>query len=305
MADILQGQEWLVITGDCIEEMPSFPAESVDHVVCSVPFPSMFAYTSLENDLGNSEDLGPETRIHFSFFFRQLARLLKPGRVACIHCMQIPRMKRAGGRGLMDFRGLLIRLGERAGLTYEYDWLLRVNPQEQALRTKSRELQFAGLESDRAKSRGALCEYLIKFVAPGDNEVAVDSEGEVSRNDWISWAEGAWADIKRTDTLNIKGTKDDCDTRHICPLALPTIRRSVKLYTNPGEIVFSPFAGIGSEVRVAVEEGRRALGIELKPSWADVARGHCARAEEARRQARQADLFAWAESQAAEGVAAP
>jgi DNA modification methylase len=163
-------------------------------------------------------------------------------------------------------------------------------------------LQFAGLEGDRARSRGALADYLTKFTAPGDNAVPVDSEGEVSRNDWIEWAESSWTNIRETDTLNVKGTKDDGDTRHVCPLQLGVIRRAVKLYTNPGEIVFSPFAGIGSEVRVAVEEGRRALGIELKPSWAEVARGHCAKAEEARRQARQADLFAWAESQAGSEV---
>lgn len=193
-------------------------------------------------------------------------------------------MKRAGGQGLFDFRGLNIRLGERAGLVYCYDWLVRKNPQMQALRTKSRELQFAGLESDRARSRGAIADYVIKFVAPGDNTDPVREPGEVSRNDWIDWAEASWSGIKETDTLNVKGTKGDGDTKHICPLQLGVIRRLVKLFSDPGEVVFSPFAGIGSEGFVALLEGRRFLGVELKPEYRLCAEGNLARALAKRKQ---------------------
>lgn len=247
--------------------MAKMPAASVDLSVFSPPFPSVYAYTDKPEDIGNSEDLKGEAKIHLSFFYRQLARIVKPGRVVVVHVMQIPRMKRSGGVGLFDFRGLNIRLGERAGLVFEYDWLVPKNPQAQAIRTKSRELQFVGLEKDRAKSRGCLPDYLIKFRAPGDNEVLIDSEGEVSRNDWIEWAEAAWYGIRETDTLNVRAGKGEDDTKHICPLQLEVIRRIVRLYSNPGEIVFSPFGGIGSEPYVALKEDRRAYACEIKDEY--------------------------------------
>lgn len=253
--------------GDCIEHMATMPAACVDMSVFSPPFPSLYAYTSKPEDIGNSEDLRTTAKLHLSFFYKQLARIVKPGRVVVVHVCQIPRMKRTGGVGLFDFRGLNIRIGERAGLVYEYDWLVRKNPQAQAIRTKSRELQFTGLESDRAKTRGTLGDYLIKFRAPGENEVAIDTKGEVSRDAWISWAEAAWFDIKETDTLNVRGTKGEGDTKHICPLQLNVIERCVRLFTNPGEIVFSPFAGIGSEGYEALRLGRKFYGCEIKDEY--------------------------------------
>lgn len=265
---ILQSdQKYHIHYGDCILHMPTMPAASMDFAVFSPPFPALYAYTSSPADIGNSENLDHEAKLHLSFFYRQLARVLKPGRVAMVHVMQIPRMKRSGEVGLFDFRGLNIRVGQRSGLIYEYDWGVRKNPQSQAIRTKSRELQFAGLESDRAKCRGALPDYLIKFRAPGENEVPVVGENQVSRNDWIDWAEAFWTDIRETDTLNTAEGKGPNDTKHICPLQLSVIRRLVKLYSNPGEIVFSPFAGIGSEGYEAVRLGRRFYGCELKDEY--------------------------------------
>lgn len=253
--------------GDCITHMSEMPDACMDFSCFSPPFPSLYAYQASEADLGNSEDLAGEMKIHLSFFYRQLARIVKPGRVIIVHVGQIPRMKRAGGRGLFDFRGFNIRLGERAGLVFEYDWCVRKNPQSQAIRTRSRELQFSGLENDRAKSRGTLPDYLLKFMVPGDNDIPVDSSEQVSRNDWIKWAECCWNDIRETDTLNVQGTKGPDDTKHVCPLQLELIRRLVKLYTNPGEIVFSPFAGIGSEGFCALSLGRRFYGCELKDEY--------------------------------------
>lgn len=284
--------------GDCIEHLATMPDACCDHAIFSVPFPALFSYTSEACDIGNSEEIKHEARLHFAFFYRQFARVMKPGRVALVHVMQIPRFKRTGGQGLHDFRGLNIRVGERAGLIYEYDWLVRKAPQAQAIRTKSHSLQFAGLERDRANARGALCDYLIKFVAPGENAVPIcdtrttaDDSGEyddlavealherqVSRNDWIDWAEGAWMDIKETDTLNGKNgfrghadAKGQDDVKHICPLQLPLIERSVRLYSNPGEVVFSPFAGIGSEGVVSLKLGRRFYGCEIKKEYFDAA----------------------------------
>lgn len=273
------GEQWNIHNGDCIPHMlKDMPESSVDFAVFSPPFPSLYAYTDSVSDIGNVDAMGMEAKIHLGFFFTGLARVLKPGRAAIVHVCQIPRMKRSGGVGLCDFRGLNIRLGERAGLVYEYDWSVRKNPQAQAIRTRSRELQFAGLESDRAAQRGTLQDYLIKFRKPGENQVNIDSENQVSRNDWIDWAEGCWSDIQETDTLNTAEAKSEDDTKHICPLQLEVIRRCVLLYSNPGEIVFSPFTGIGSEgyvslggkspkTKKAISDPLRFYGCELKPEY--------------------------------------
>lgn len=272
-------QRWHVHHGDCIEHMfEGMPESSVDFSVFSPPFPAMYAYTDSEADLGNVDDLGEESMLHFKFFFNALERVLKPGRVALVHCCQIPRMKRCGGVGMHDFRGFLIRLGERAGLVYEYDWLVPKNPQAQAIRTRSREMQFAGLESDRAKCRGAIPDYLIKFRKAGENAEPLDDK-TVTRNEWIDWAEAVWTGIRETDTLNVRGTKGDGDTKHICPLQLGVIRRAVKLFSKPNEIVFSPFTGIGSEGFVAVDLERRFYGCELKPEYHRMALKNIASAE--------------------------
>lgn len=260
--------EWTMHKGDCIPHMiDDMEESSIDLAVFSPPFPALYAYTSEPGDVGNSENLTGDAKLHLGFFYRGLVRVLKPGRVAVVHVMQIPRLKRSGGEGLFDFRGLNIRLGERAGLTFEYDWSVRKNPQSQAIRTKSHNLQFAGLERDRANARGALQDYLIKFRKPGENVVPVKDGEEVSRNDWIEWAEGCWSDVRETDTLNVRGTKGDGDTKHICPLQLQVIDRLVRLYSNRGETVFSPFAGIGSEGYVSIKRGRRFYGIELKDEY--------------------------------------
>lgn len=295
-------EEYGVFHGDCIEHMREMPPESVDFSVFSPPFPSLYAYTSEAADIGNTDDIEHETKIHLSYFFRALRRIIKPGRVAVCHVMQIPRMKRDGKKGgLKDFRGLCIRLAERAGLVYNYDWMVRKNPQAQAIRTRSRELQFTGLESDRAKSRGTLCDYLLVFSPDGENAIPVNSPGEVSRNDWIKWAEGCWDDISETDTLNTAEAKSENDTKHICPLQLEVIRRCVLLYSNPGELVFSPFAGIGSEgfvslggtspkTKLSIANPRRFYGCELKPEYHAKALENLAKATR-QREERSKTLF--------------
>lgn len=288
---LTESQESYVHFGDCIEHMAEMPSASVDLSVFSPPFPALYAYTSEGADIGNSEDLKGEAKIHLSFFYRQLARIVKPGRVVVVHVMQIPRMKRTGGVGLFDFRGLNIRLAERAGLVFEYDWAVRKNPQAQAIRTKSRELQFAGLETDRAKQRGSLPDYLLKFRAPGENEVPIKDPGQVSRNDWIDWAECCWADIRETDTLNVREGRSEEDVKHICPLQLGVIDRIVRLYSNAGEIVFSPFTGIGSEGFQSLLRERRFYGCELKKEYHEVALKNLERAI-VKRSENQGGLFA-------------
>lgn len=260
-------QEYDAHHGDAIPRLHEMPAACVDFSVYSPPFPSVYAYTSLGEDIGNSEDLRGEGKVHMGFFYRAMLRVMKPGRVMVIHVANIVRKKRSGEEGVFDFRGWNIRLAERAGFVFEFDWVVRKNPQAQAIRSRSWELKFQGLERDRATSRGALPDYLLKFRAPGRNTVPIVGGHEVSRNDWIAWAEVCWNDIRETDTLNVRAARSESDTRHICPLQLGVIDRLIRLYTNPGELVFSPFAGIGSEGYVALKRRRRFYGCELKDEY--------------------------------------
>jgi DNA modification methylase len=167
-------------------------------------------------------------------------------------------------------------LAQRAGFIYDYDWMIRKGPQQQAIITKSRSLQFAGLEADRLQVRGANPDYLIKLRKPGEAAVPVDTEGQVSRNEWIDWAEGCWEAERypidsegrvKAYTLNTEEAKGPDDVKHICPLQLSIIDRLIRLYTNPDELVFSPFAGIGSEGFVARRLGRRFLAAEIKDEY--------------------------------------
>ena len=259
---------WQLAHEDCILHMPKMPPHSVDFAVFSPPFPSLFAYTDQANDIGNAEDFKGDAKLHLRFFANQLVRVMKPGRVVCVHCQQIPGLKRNGEPSTIDFRGLLIRVAKWAGFSYETDWPITKNPQAQAIRTRSRKLQFAGLEADRAQSAPAFNDYIIKLRAPGENQKPIDQQG-LSRQEWIEWAEGVWdwRSVSATDVLNTGAGKGEDDTKHICPLQLSVIDRVVRLYTNPGEIVFSPFAGIGSEGYQAVKLGRRFYGCELKPEY--------------------------------------
>ena len=278
--------------GDCIPHMlRDMEPESMDLCVTSVPFPAMYAYTDSEADLGNADALGAESKVAFGWFFRGLARVMVPGRAALVHCMQLPRSARTGRRGLADFRGFLIRLAERAGFSYEYDWLIRKNPQAQAIRTRSRQLQFAGLESDRANARGALGDYVLKFLAPGENPRPVVAEGQASRDDWIAWAEGCWGDIKETDTLNVRAARKEEDTRHICPLQIGLVDRLIRLFSDPGDTVFDPFAGICTVPRQAAILGRSSYGCELRQDWRDAGLASVAEALEAARGGGQRGLF--------------
>jgi DNA modification methylase len=292
-----QAKDFTLVHGDCIEEMAmSIEPQSMDMAVFSPPFPAIFAYTSSEADIGNSEDLKGEAKLHLSYFYRGLARVLKPGRIAIVHCKQIPRLKRTGEVGTFDFRGLNIRLGIRAGLNYDYDWLLTQNPQTEAIRTRSHALQFASMERDRAAMHGQFGDFLIKFIAPGVNKTPIDSEGQIRREEWIAWAESAWPwwgenGIRQTYTLNTKEAKGENDTKHICPLQLDTIDRAVRLYSNPGELVFSPFAGIGSEGYVSLKLGRKFYGVELKDEYYRAAIRNCERAIAEQSTEKQESLF--------------
>lgn len=280
MSLLPDGQRWAVHFGDCIEHMAEMPPHSVDFSIFSPPFPSLFSYTDKAADIGNSESFAGDAKLHLLWFIRGLKPLIKPGRVVIVHCQQIAALKRNGETSTIDLRGILIRLAKRAGFQYWTDWPVTKNPQSQAIRTRSTKLQFAALERDRAGSAPAFNDYLIMLRAPGENQVPINQAG-LRRDEWIDWAEGVWdwRTIRETDTLNTKAAKSDSDTRHICPLQLPVIKRCVRLYTNPDELVFSPFCGIGSEGYVALQEGRRFYGCEIKDEYYDEACRNLAQAE--------------------------
>lgn len=282
-------ERWRLVQADCIEHMATMPDACIDFSIFSPPFPSLFAYTDSEADIGNSEDFRGDAKLHLFYFFAQFVRLIKPGRVAIVHCQNIAGLKRNGEYSTIDLRGLLIRLGKRCGFVYESDWPVTKNPQSQAIRTRSTKLQFATLNRDQANLCPAFSDYLIKFRAAGDNEVPVTAQ--LSRNEWIDWAEGAWDwhSIRETDTLNTAMAKGANDTKHICPLQLPVIRRCVKMFSNPGDIVFSPFAGIGSEGYEALLAGRRFYGCEIKDEYILQAMKNLALAESKERE--QLGLF--------------
>lgn len=276
-----ENERWRLVQQDCIEHMADMPAQSVDFCIFSPPFPALFAYTDSEADIGNSEDFAGDAKLHLRFFANQLVRVIKPGRVVVVHCQQLAGLKRNGSPSTIDFRGLLIRVAKWAGFIYDSDIPVTKNPQSQAIRTRSHKLQFSCLERDRSGSAPAFNDYLIKLRAPGDNAVPIQGD-PLRRDEWIEWAEGVWDwhAIRETDTLNTTAGKGENDTKHICPLQLPVIKRCVRLWSNPDDVVFSPFAGIGSEGYVSLLCGRRFYGCEIKDEYIKAARGNLSRAEQ-------------------------
>ncbi len=263
--------------GDSAEVLQGIPDNSIDFSVFSPPFQSLYTYSPSERDLGNSGT--PATFWnHFSFISRELIRVIKPGRNIAVHVSQVTKTKAAHGHiGLFDFRGDTIRHFEEAGFVYYGEVCIDKDPQAQAIRTHSKALLFTQFHKDSAWSRPALADYIIVFKAPGDNEVPVVPD--ITNNEWIEYARPIWYGIRETETLNVVEARENEDERHICPLQLGTIERCIKLWSNKGETVLSPFAGIGSEVYQAIKLGRKGIGVELKPTYFNVAVRNIKRAE--------------------------
>lgn len=271
ITDEANGESWQLLLGDSCERMAEIPDESVDLSIYSPPFESLFTYSPSDRDLGNSASRD-EFLEHFAFIIRENLRITKPGRACCVHVQQLTTTKATHGHvGLTDFRGDVIRAYQREGWIFAGEVTVNKNPQAQAIRTKAQALMFVTKNRDSAATRPALADYLLIFRKPGDNAVPItQTDGHwsrVSNDEWIKLAEPVWWDINESDTLNVKVAREAADERHICPLQLGFIRNCVRLWSNPGETVFTPFAGIGSEVYIAVEQERRGLGIELKPSY--------------------------------------
>lgn len=263
--DEAHGPHWDLYLNDSCEKLADIPDASVGLSVYSPPFASLFTYSPSPRDLGNSATRGQFFE-HYAFIIRELLRTTMPGRLTCVHVQQLTTTKATQGVvGLTDFRGEVIRAYQDAGWIFHGEVTIDKDPQAQAIRTKAQALMFVTKNRDSSKTRPALADYLLLFRAPGENAVPI--KNDVTNEEWIAWARPVWLDIQETNTLNARVARDNADERHICPLQLDFIERCVRLWSNPGETVLTPFAGIGSEVYVAVKLGRRGVGVELKPSY--------------------------------------
>lgn len=265
VTDDAEGDGWKLMLGDSCERLSELADNSIDLSVYSPPFASLYTYSPSERDLGNS-GTDDEFFAHYRFIIDEVLRVTKPGRNSCVHVQQVTLSKANHGFvGMKDFRGDVIRAHQEAGWIFYGEVTVNKDPQAQAIRTKAHCLMFQTLRRDSAANRPALADYLLIFKKPGDNEVAVTPD--VTNEEWIEWAHPVWWNIRESDTLNYQTAREEQDERHICPLQLGFIDRCVRLWSNPGETVLSPFAGIGSEGHQAVIRKRRFVGCELKPSY--------------------------------------
>lgn len=284
ITDDARGDNWHLMLGDSCERLAELADESVDLSICSPPFASLFTYSPSIRDLGNSASR-VEFIEHYSYIIREQLRVTKPGRLACIHVQQLTTTVATHGYSAMtDFRGEVIRAFQDGGWLFNGEVTIWKDPQAQSIRTRSHALAFQTKNRDSSKTRPALADYMLLFRKPGDNAVPI--KNDVTNDEWIDWASPIWSDvhdgawltedghicpvwwgIKETATLNTRVAKDSADERHICPLQLGFIERCIRLWSNPSELVLTPFAGIGSELYESVRLGRRAVGIELKPSY--------------------------------------
>jgi DNA modification methylase len=289
---------------DCIPWMyeAAERGEQFDLSVFSPPFSSLYTYSSLPNDMGNSRESDNEFILHFKFFTDALYPLIKDGRNVCVHVQNPARsMVNHGYIGIWDMRGEIIRLFESSRFHYYGEATIWKNPQAQSIRTKTQCLTFTQFAKDSLKSRPALADYLLIFKKGYDSDIpctgtkrkndhGATERSDVSNSDWIEWAspiwqtndEGfylpyqtSWFDIKETNTLNQRAARQEEDERHLCPLQLDLIERCIRLWSNSGETVFSPFAGIGSEGYVSMKWGRDFIGTEIKPEYAQCAEQNC------------------------------
>lgn len=284
--DQAHGRDWTLYHGDSVEVLPGLPADSIHLSVFSPPFMSLYVYSATERDLGNSGSPAQFWR-HFGFVIDELMRVLVPGRVACVHVAQVAKTLATHGEiGFFDFRGMTIRAFQRKGWAYQGEACIDKDPQAQAIRTHAKGLLFVQLRKDSAWMRPGLADYILIFRKPGANPIPV--KPDITNDQWIEWARPVWYGIEESDTLNAADGRDPDDERHVCPLQLGTIERCVRLWSNPGEIVLSPFAGIGSEVYQAIRSGRKGVGVELKRRYFEAAVRNCRRAEQ---EAATGDLF--------------
>lgn len=295
--DQASGEGWVLYNGDSSEVLRGVPNHSVDGAIFSPPFSSTYIYSASERDLGNVRN-HDEFFEHSKFITREMLRVLKPGRLMVVHVSNMPTYQGThGASGRYDFRGDYIRHCVDVGFIYHSEITINKNPQIQATRNHSKGLLFVQLKRDSAAMWQAWADYILVFRTPGQNPNPVAQQ--ITEEEWIDWAAPVWWNIRETDVLPVIEARDEQDERHLCPLQLGVIERCLKLWSNPGDTILSPYAGIGSEGYMSVKLGRRFVGAELKPSYYRVGVQNLRQAEQ---ESKRLDLFAYAEQTAVNGV---
>ena len=284
--DTHTGEGYTVHLGDCVKWARRMADNSIDYSVFSPPFADLFVYSNSDHDMGNCKD-DDEFAAQLKFLIAELFRVIKPGRNVSFHCMNLPTTKmRQGFIGLRDFRGTLIRAFQDAGFIYHSEVCIWKDPVVAMQRTKALGLLHKTIRENSTMSRMGLPDYVVTMRKPGDAEVRVTHGDDLPVLMWQKYASPVWDDINQSRTLNKLPARDENDEKHMCPLQLDVIERCIHLWTNPGDLVFSPFTGIGSEGYTAVKMGRRFVGTELKPQYWELA---CQNIEDARME--QQGLF--------------
>ena len=277
---------YTAINGDCVEALRGLPDHSIGYSIFSPPFASLYTYSNSPRDMGNVRN-DAEFFEHFDFLVAELLRVMKPGREVSFHCMLMPTSKQRDGYiGLKDFRGDLIRAFQKHGFIYHSEVVIWKDPVTAMQRTKALGLLHKSVRENAAMCRQGIPDYLVTMRAPGESERVTHTREDYPVDLWQKVASPVWTDINPSDTLQYTSAREHDDERDICALRREAIRRSVALWTNPNDIVLSPFMGIGSEGYVALEMGRRFVGVELKRSYYDQAVRNLAAA-----LAKQDDLF--------------
>lgn len=276
-----QGQNFGLYNADCIEVMSGLPEGSIDCTIFSPPFSDLFVYSDSERDMGNCNSHG-EFMEHYRYFAENLYRVLKPGRIACVHCTDLPSRKvKDGFIGLKDFSGDLIKAHSDAGFVYHARCTIWKDPVVEMQRTKALGLLYKQLKKDSAMSRVGMPDYMLFFRKDEPNpEPITHAPDDLPVEEWQELASPVWMTVQQGNVLNGRIAKGEEDERHICPLQLDVIERCLRLYSNPGDLVLDPFNGIGSTGFQALKMGRKYLGIELKPEYAAQAAKFLVEAEE-------------------------
>lgn len=287
--DDAHGDNWTMMLGDCVERIREIEDESIGFSVFSPPFASLYTYSNSDRDMGNSKT-DDEFFAHFRYLIDELYRVLIPGRIVSFHCMNLPTSKeRDGYIGIKDFRGDLIRAFQNAGFIYHSEVTIWKDPVTAMQRTKAIGLLNKQKNKDSTISRQGIPDYLVTMRKPGDNPQPVThTNDDFPISVWQKYASPVWMDINPSNTLQYRAARENSDERHICPLQLDVIERAIKLWSNPDDVVLSPFGGIGSEGYVAVKNGRKFIGIELKKSYFDLA---CKNLNAAVRESQELTLF--------------
>jgi len=272
--------------GDCIEVLAQLPDNCIDFSIYSPPFSSLYVYSDSIRDMGNNPNDDDFFKA-YSFLIKEKFRITRPGRISAVHCKNILNTKWKDGEiSLRDFRGEIIRKHQEAGWMYHSEVAIWKDPVVEMQRTKSHGLLYKTLKSDASNSRMGLADYLVVFKKDGKDSAVEHTPDEIPLSLWQKIASPIWMDIDQGKTLNYKVARDDKDERHICPLQLDVIERAILLWSKKGDVVLSPFMGVGSEGYMARTMKRKFIGVELKKAYFDHA---CKNIEDARDD--QIDMF--------------